>query len=72
MQDVLCKIHKFKSPPLVCVFLTTPLCACGHLTVHSTSTAAGFQCTRGIMPNLLNLYENIFREFHSGFDMMRE
>jgi hypothetical protein len=72
MQDVLCKIHIFKSLPLVCVFLITSLCACGHLTVHSTSTAAAFQCSRGNKQNLLNLYKNIFREFHSGFDMMSE
>jgi len=57
---------------LVCVFLITPLCDCGHLTVHSTSTVAGFQCQRVNKPNLLNLCKNIFREFHSGFDMLSE
>jgi hypothetical protein len=72
MQDVHCKIHIFKSPPLICVFLITPLRACGHLTVHATSTVAGFQCQRVNKPNLLNLCKNIFREFHIGFDILSE
>jgi hypothetical protein len=43
-----------------------------ELSCDFTETVPGFQCQRINKPNLFNFYENNFRQFQSGFDILSE